>query len=657
MEFIFIHEVKTIMPEKEGDSKDKSQKEHESREHEKEHKNHEHHKAHEEHHESHSEHRKSGKGFLNNIKVFQALTVVLAIALLLSIFAIASTSRKLNAVSQKVDDALKNVDAKSATELKSALTDVKNTISTKSAEPAKASGKAVDAHIYVMSQCPYGVQAEDGLIPAVKALGPNVNLKIDFIVSENADGTFRSLHGDNEVKGDIAQLCAAKYEPVRYLDMIMCMNKAASAIPGNWEACAKEAGITNTDKIKACYEGSEGTTLLSESAKASESVNAQGSPTIYLGGNLYQSGRETADFMRALCSGLTGVSACSEIPKCSADYDCTEQADKIGVCNNPGKKDASCTYLDDAELNAVVISDKRCPECEQVVTQLKPILQQNFFKGIKYKDVDYSENGKSLMEKLNITLLPTMIFDSTIEETYYWKNSDARFKSAFQKAGNYYYIIPQAMGASYDPYCDAGENCADSRCKESMACRTEEKKNLKVFVMSECPFGIQGENAMKEVLENFKGNMDFEIHFIASETSPGVFQSLHGPTEVAEDINQLCVMKYDNAKLMDYVWCRNENIKGDWKPCAEKAGIDTAKIETCANGDEGKALLSADIKIAEGLGISASPTWLVNNRNIFNGIDAETVRSNYCSANSGLEGCENTLSTNTQAAANAPACG
>jgi predicted DsbA family dithiol-disulfide isomerase len=176
--------------------------------------------------------------------------------------------------------------------------------------------------------------------------------------------------------------------------------------------------------------------------------------------------------------------------------------------------------------------------------------------------------------------------------------------------------------------------------------------------MSECPYGILGENAMKDVLDNFKGDIDFEIHYIATETSPGVFQSLHGPTEVAENINQLCIAKYNKEKLMEYVLCRNENIKGDWKPCATTAGIDTAKIETCANGAEGKTLLSNDIKIAQGLGISASPTWLANNKAIFNGIDAETIKSNYCSVNSELDGCENTLSSGSADANGAtPACG
>jgi len=48
--------------------------------------------------------------------------------------------------------------------------------------------------------------------PRQTAAGCGVNLKIGYIGGGSA-GSFTSLHGPSEVKGDIAQLCAAKHAP------------------------------------------------------------------------------------------------------------------------------------------------------------------------------------------------------------------------------------------------------------------------------------------------------------------------------------------------------------------------------------------------------------------------------------------------------------
>jgi hypothetical protein len=62
-------------------------------------------------------------------------------------------------------------------------------------------------------------------------------------------------------------------------------------------------------------------------------------------------------------------------------------------------------------------------------------------------------------------------------------------------------------------------------------------------------------------------------------------------------------------------------------------------IDLCFTGGEGKELLRADIKIADGLEIRASPSWLVNGRHKFNGIDAGVIVENFCKHNAEFWGC------------------
>ena len=120
---------------------------------------------------------------------------------------------------------------------------------------------------------------------------------------------------------------------------------------------------------------------------------------------------------------------------------------------------------------------------------------------------------------------------------------------------------------------------------------------------------------------------------------------MHGQGEVDENIRELCAIKNykENNKFMEYIVCRNKDIRSnDWKPCAVN-GIDAAVIENCFNG-EGKQMLAENYKIAKALEIGASPTWIANGKNKFSGITAEDIKNNYCRYNPGVAGCEKTLS-------------
>src|SRR5512147_2318688 len=92
-----------------------------------------------------------------------------------------------------------------------------------------ATGSAPTLEMYVMSQCPYGVQVVNAVAPVKQQLGEGLNLKIGYIGNGSA-GNFQSLHGPAEVKGDIAQLCAAKQSGDKALKMMVCQNKNPRAV-------------------------------------------------------------------------------------------------------------------------------------------------------------------------------------------------------------------------------------------------------------------------------------------------------------------------------------------------------------------------------------------------------------------------------------------
>ena len=521
--------------------------------------------------------------------------------------------------------------------------------------------KAVTIDLFVMSQCPYGVQAEDSMKKVYDKMGDVFNYNINYIADKAQDGTFSSLHGENEVKGDIVQLCAKKYDAVKYLDMIECQNKASSSIPDNWEECAKTAKLENINKIKECYIGEEGKTLLTENIKLATAKSVGGSPTYYLNDEQYNGGRDEASIMRVICSKIDNKhKECESIPVCSTDADCVAETTKVGVCVNAGQKDATCEYKDPSRVDLTVLNDARCTECS-VASEITDSLK-SIFKGLVVKDVDYStEEGKTLYNSLSGAMLPAFLFNSNVSDGEGYGNVERYLTDA----GSYKLL---AVGSVFDPTKEICDNnidddkngkvdCADDTCKNELVCRKEAKNTLDVFVMSNCPYGVQAVNSMKEVLTNFGNNISFNINYIATDNGDGTFTSLHGAYEAQEDIRQLCVKKYYSAKLMDYIWCRNEQgvEAGDWTQCANSNSINTSTIEKCVGG-EGKGLLSTNIKISESLGVSASPTWIVNNKYEASGIDAEAIKTAFCQYNSTLAGCSNTLSSGAGAANTAAGC-
>ena len=145
---------------------------------------------------------------------------------------------------------------------------------------------------------------------------------------------------------------------------------------------------------------------------------------------------------------------------------------------------------------------------------------------------------------------------------------------------------------------------------------TGDKVKVEFYVMSQCPYGTQVENAIMSVLENMGDAIDFQLNYIASETSPGQFQSLHGDKEVVGDIVQLCAKSYypKNYQYMKFVVCQNKdasNIDTNWQTCAQENGMDVSTLQKCMTSDEGKNLLRTSIQRAGVRKAQGSPTMFI----------------------------------------------
>jgi predicted DsbA family dithiol-disulfide isomerase len=485
---------------------------------------------------------------------------------------------------------------------------------------------AVRVDLHVMSQCPYGVQAEAAFKDVVAKFGPDLDLHVEYIGQTAPTGELSSMHGPNEVKGDTLQVCAQKYAPGRSFDFVLCQNANSKEVATNGEACAKELGAP-ADKIVACAEGQEGKDLLATSFKRSQDKGARGSPTIFIGGTKYEGGRKPTDFMKAICNAATG------------------------------KKPAACADIPESpKVNVTVLGDKRCgADCD---TQRYEGMVRGKVGNPVVSTLDYtSPEGKKLFDQIKPANLPALIFDGTLDAD---KDAAQAFSRGLKAVGNQKVL----SAGGWNPACADAGGCNLEECKSTMQCRVEIPKKLDVFVMSQCPFGVKGLDAMKEVVDNFKKageNIEFSIHYIGDGDTKAL-TSMHGAGEVDEDVREACAIKHysKGLKYMDYIWCRDKSIRdANWQSCTGgTTGIDTDVIKKCFEGDEGKQLVAASFADSKAAGMGASPTWLANNKFKFSGIDPETIKTNLCAHNK-LAGCDNKLSGQAapKPGAKEPGCG
>lgn len=168
--------------------------------------------------------------------------------------------------------------------------------------------------LFVMSYCPYGTQAEKGIVPAVKALGSKIKFDVKFVSY--------IMHGKKEFDENINQYCIQKLAPNQFLGYLDCFNKG-----GNSAKCMTSYKIS-TAKINACIKETDAQFKLTEAFDSApkdgsfppfniqkdlnDQYGVQGSPTLVINGQVIDSARDSASFLKAICSGFTKEpAACS----------------------------------------------------------------------------------------------------------------------------------------------------------------------------------------------------------------------------------------------------------------------------------------------------------------------------------------------------------
>jgi hypothetical protein len=183
---------------------------------------------------------------------------------------------------------------------------------------------------------------------------------------------------------------------------------------------------------------------------------------------------------------------------------------------------------------------------------------------------------------------------------------------------------------------------------------TQDRPDVKLFVMSYCPYGLQAQKMFLPVYNLLKDKVEMGVFFVD--------YIMHDKKEIDENLNQYCIQEGEKEKYSDYLSCFVED--GDSEGCLSQAGIDQEKLTACVSATDEQFKVTAlyndqstwlggaypqfnvQSDLNDQYGVSGSPTVVINDQVVtVSPRSPENFKEIICRAfNSAPEECSQTLS-------------
>jgi protein-disulfide isomerase len=166
-----------------------------------------------------------------------------------------------------------------------------------------------EAHAFIMSYCPYGLQFLKAYVPVIELLGDKADLEVNFV--------HYIMHGEKEATENTRMYCIQKEQNDKFTDYLRCFVESNEG-----EACVDQVGIDKTS-LEACMQTTDDqfeitkTIQESEDAYPAYAVDAVlanqygvgGSPTFVLNGVTISVNRAAESVKQAVCAAFNSPPA------------------------------------------------------------------------------------------------------------------------------------------------------------------------------------------------------------------------------------------------------------------------------------------------------------------------------------------------------------
>ena len=160
--------------------------------------------------------------------------------------------------------------------------------------------------VFYVSRCPFGVQSLNALYYVAKNFGDKVDIVPRLLVNKAADGkSTTSMHGEEEHKEDLRQICLQKEQSSAYWDYLHCYAES-----GETQKCEETAKVDSAKLADCAKNRAEGYALKEAEALKTDYTEASGSPSFFLNGekiNEYEfsaNGRSPENIKNIICCSM-----------------------------------------------------------------------------------------------------------------------------------------------------------------------------------------------------------------------------------------------------------------------------------------------------------------------------------------------------------------
>ncbi len=170
-----------------------------------------------------------------------------------------------------------------------------------------------------------------------------------------------------------------------------------------------------------------------------------------------------------------------------------------------------------------------------------------------------------------------------INENFFQGKNSASLKNIVDfDAGGLYKFQVDVNGQTFDSYITRdgklifpeGINL-EAQTEEETSSSTEIPKqdlpDVKLFVMSYCPFGLQAQKGILPAYNLLKDKANIGIYFVD--------YIMHDKEEINENLRQYCIQKENTQKYIKYLNCFVKD--GDYNKCLSETKIDEVKLKVC----------------------------------------------------------------------------
>ncbi len=258
-------------------------------------------------------------------------------------------------------------------------------------------------------------------------------------------------------------------------------------------------------------------------------------------------------------------------------------------------------------------------------------VQQAAEKVISYVNQDIAFRGATNTATLTgATDTDSVIYQMSFKISEY----EEEYNVWVSKDGKYFF--PVALDLTATSTAESNNEPPKTSCEDL---KKADKPILGAFVVSKCPYGLQMQRILYEIVKNIPSLAEnIRVEYIGAVENNKI-TSMHGDLEAQENLRQICIREEQTDKYWSYIGCHIK--KGDVDSCLAVANVDKSKLNTCmTDTTKGLEYAKTDFALQDQYNISGSPTLIINGENlntpnepiefVFGGRTAEAVKTLLC---------------------------